>query len=40
MELRKQYTRLNIRKYFVSQQVIDDWNRLLQAAVDAEAVVQ
>ena len=36
----KEYTRLNIRKYFFSQRVIDDWNRVPQAAVDAETVDQ
>ena len=37
MKLMKQY-RLNARKYFSSQRVIDEWNRLPQAAVDAEPV--
>ena len=39
-KLMKQYTRRNIRKYFFSQRVNDDWNRLPQAAVDAETVDQ
>jgi hypothetical protein len=40
MKLQKQYNRLDVRKHFFSQRVIDDWNKLPQAAVDAITVDQ
>ena len=34
----KQYTRLNIRKHFFSQRVIDDWNSLPEDAVNSDSL--
>jgi len=35
LKLYKQYNRLNIRKHFFLQRVIDAWNQLLSSVVDA-----
>ena len=34
----KQRSRVDLRKYFFSQRVVDTWNRLPQEIVDAESV--
>jgi len=39
LKICKQHTRINIRKYFFSQKVIDVWNALPQAAIDANSVL-
>ena len=36
----KKVIRLDIRKYFFSQQVIDYWNALPQTATDAKSINQ
>jgi len=38
LKLFKQYSRLNIRKHFFSQRVIDAWNALPSSVVDATSV--
>ena len=36
----KQHSRLNLRKYFFSQRVVNDWNQLPEEAVNATTVTQ
>ena len=38
MKLEKNVMHLDIRKYFVSQRVIDYWNALPQTAIDAKSI--
>ena len=38
LKLYKQYNRLNIRKHFFSQRVIDAWNQLPPSVVDAASI--
>ena len=40
MKLEKKVIRLDIRKYFFSQRVIDYWNALPQIAIDAKSINQ
>ena len=36
----KQHSRLNLRKYFFTQRVVNDWNQLPEEAVNATTVTQ
>ena len=36
----KQHSRLNIRKYFYTQRVVNDWNKLPEEAVNATTLTQ
>ena len=38
LKLYKQYNRLNTRKHFFSQRVIDAWNQLPSSVVDATSI--
>ena len=38
MKIVKRRSRLDIRKYFFSQRVVSDWNKLTQSVVDAQSV--
>ena len=40
MKVKKNYSRLNIRKYFFTNRVVDDWNHLPALAIKAENVLQ
>ena len=40
LKLRKEYSRLDIRKYCFGRRVLDGWNRLPQHIVDATSVNQ
>ena len=40
MKIRKKYSRLNLRKYFFSNRIVNDWNRLPEEAVKTDTVLQ
>ena len=39
MKIRKKYSRLNVRKYFFTQRIVNDWNQLPAPAVNADSVL-
>ena len=39
LKVRKKHCRLNLRKNFFTQRVVNDWNHLPQTAVDAKNVL-
>ena len=38
LKIFKKHTRLNIRKFFFTERIINDWNKLTQKAVEAKDV--
>jgi len=38
MKIQKEHSRLDIRKFFFSQRVVNSWNALPQHVVDAESI--
>ena len=39
LKIRKKQCRLNLRKYFFTQRIVNDWNKLPAEAINAETVL-